>query len=94
MGIQTVKAMTFKLQKFPHLTPLTTNRRMRMSIFTFIAYKNKSLFTVWGPCSGEGKIPCDCPQCKHADKLEAEGKDWETEYQKALKNNPDGGEGE
>ena len=50
--------------------------------YHIIAYKNGELFTVWGPCSGIGKDPCDCPQCQHAQKLEDAGLDWETEYQK------------
>lgn len=54
-----------------------------------IAYKNDELFSVWGPCSGEGKIPCDCQHCKHADALESEGLDWEIEYQKAKKKDID-----
>ena len=54
--------------------------------FVKIAYENDELFSVWGPCSGDGKNPCDCPQCKHADALELQGLDWETEYQKAKAN--------
>lgn len=26
------------------------------------------------------KTPCDCPQCQHAQKLENDGVDWDTEY--------------
>ena len=52
------------------------------NVFSHIAYHDGTLFTVWGPCSDGRKDPCDCPQCSHAAKLEAEGKDWEREYQK------------
>ena len=56
-----------------------------MQIYTKIAYRDGTLFTVWGPCSSNGQPdPCGCPQCKHADQLKAGGKEWEEEYQKAL----------
>lgn len=48
-----------------------------------IADRNGELFSIWGPCSGNGKDPCDCPQCKHADNLAAQGLDWDDEYKKA-----------
>lgn len=52
-------------------------------MFEIIAAKEGSLYTVWGPCTDGSKIECDCPQCTHANKLEAEGKDWDEEYAKA-----------
>lgn len=55
--------------------------------FIKIAYENDELFSVWGPCAGDGKMPCDCPQCRHADAIAAKGRDWEDEYQKAKANN-------
>ena len=58
-----------------------------MSVYDYIAYKDGSLFTIWGPCTGDGtqEEQCDCPQSQHADKLEAEGKDFNEEYDKAMK---------
>ncbi len=44
-----------------------------------IAYEEGTLFSVWGPCSDGSKNPCDCPQCKHAEKLEAAGLDYNEE---------------
>ena len=49
-----------------------------------IAYEEGTLFSVWGPCSDGSKNPCDCPQCKHAEKLEAAGLDYNEEYAKAI----------
>jgi hypothetical protein len=54
-----------------------------MSIFAHIAYEDGVLFSVWGPCSCSSTDDY-CIQCQHIDKLEAEGKDYEEEYQKAI----------
>lgn len=54
-----------------------------MSVYAHIAFHDGSLGTVWGPCSDGTKFICECPQCEHANKLEADGKDWETEYEAA-----------
>lgn len=54
-----------------------------MSAFQYIALREGSLFSIWGPCTDGSKLECDCPQCEHANKLEAEGKDWDEEYEKA-----------
>ena len=54
-------------------------------MFEWIAAKEGSLGSVWGPCTDGSKLECECPQCIHANKLEAEGKDWDTEYEKARK---------
>jgi phage FluMu protein Com len=55
-------------------------------MFEYISAGDGSLGTVWGPCIDGSKLECDCPQCKHANKLELEGKDWDVEYEKAKKN--------
>ena len=61
-----------------------------MSVYNYIAFHDGSLFSIWGPCSGDGKkLHCDCPQCRHADKLAADGKDWDLEYEKARLRNFD-----
>lgn len=57
-----------------------------MSIFTKIAYEEGVLFSKWGPCSDGSYDPCQCKQCKWADKLESEGKDYSEEYDKAMIN--------
>ena len=54
-------------------------------MFDLIAAKDGSLGSVWGPCTDGSKLECDCPQCQHANQLEAEGKDWDVEYDKARK---------
>lgn len=56
-----------------------------MSVYTKISYEEGSLFTVWGPCSGFKKDPCDCPQCTHAEDLVKRGLDYENEYEKFLR---------
>ena len=55
-----------------------------MSIYDHIAHEEGLLFTIWGPCFGDGRDPCDCPSCKNADKIASEGKDWDEEFEKAM----------
>lgn len=54
-----------------------------MSVYAYIAFHEGSLGTVWGPCSDGRTDPCECPQCRHANELSANGKDWNTEYRAA-----------
>ena len=55
-----------------------------MSVYDAIAYRDGLFHTIWGPCWYGWKEPCDCPSCVHADKLAAEGKDWDEEFHRAL----------
>jgi len=48
-------------------------------MFEFIAAEDGSGGTVWGPCTGNGKLHCDCQQCKHIDELLDQGKDPDIE---------------
>ena len=56
-----------------------------MGIFEMIALEDGTLFSIWGPCTDGSKMECDCPQCQHANKLEAEGKDFCEEYEKFIR---------
>lgn len=59
-------------------------------MYDYIAYKDGSLGTIWGPCSGDGsKNPCECKQCRHANQLDEEGKDFNLEYENARARNFD-----
>lgn len=60
-------------------------------IFAMIAAGDGSAGTIWGPCTGSSSPDgeCDCPQCTHAAKLEAEGKCCFEEYEKARLRNFD-----
>ena len=57
-----------------------------MSVYDHISYFDGSLGTIWGPCMGScqgGTAGCDCPPCKNANGIEAEGKEYGEEYEKA-----------
>lgn len=61
-----------------------------MSVFTYLAWLEGSLGTIWGPCTGDGtEDPCQCPQCRHAEALEASGRDYDEEYELARSRNFD-----
>lgn len=58
-------------------------------MFNRIAFEDGSLGTIWGPCTGDGGEPCECPSCQNAERLFADGKDWDEEYEKARGRNFD-----
>jgi hypothetical protein len=38
----------------------------------------------WGPCLCQALAGETCPSCSHAQRIAAEGLDWEAEYDKAI----------
>lgn len=58
-------------------------------MYDIIAAHEGSGGTIWGPCTDGSKFFCDCPQCEHANNIEASGKDWNVEYEKARARNFD-----
>lgn len=63
-----------------------------MSAYDHIAYNDGSLGTIWGPCMGgaqDGKSGCNCGPCQNANRIEAEGKDYAEEYERARLRNFD-----
>lgn len=54
-----------------------------------IAYKDGVLFTKWGPCFCPSDESWECPACKNAEDLEAQGLDYDEEYEKAAQEKED-----
>ena len=54
------------------------------SLYEFIAYREGSLFSIWGPCSDGTVEPCQCKQCLHANAIEKAGLDYNKEYERAI----------
>lgn len=54
------------------------------SLYELIAYREGSLFSIWGPCSDGTVEPCQCKQCLHANAIEKAGLDYNEEYERAI----------
>ena len=58
---------------------------MEIELSKFTAFMDGSEYTIWGPCTGSASDSCNCPSCENASRIEAQGLDWDDEYEAASK---------